>query len=118
MDPLALGHQGIKVCFVEVRGASLAGKCGQRSWARFHVLPQSQTQSLLGVLQFPGERGVVPNAATPLPWMCLGLCGAPRLRMFPEELAEASLNRNRITCFINVLIKLKCIYYFLLFLVE
>lgn len=61
-------------------------------------------------------RGVVPVPATTLDvpravW-------APRLRVLPEELAEASFNRNRITCFINVLIKLKCIYYFLLFLVE
>lgn len=94
------------------------GKCGQRSWAEFHVLPQSQIQSLLDLLQFPGKRGLAPNAATQLPWMCLGGYGTPRLRMFPEELAEASLNRNGITCFINVLIKLKCIYYFLLFLVE
>lgn len=50
--------------------------------------------------------------------MCLGVYEAPGLVMLPQELAEISLNRKRITCFINVLIKLKCIYYFLLFLIE
>lgn len=32
--------------------------------------------------------------------------------MLPKELAGVSLNRKRITCFINILIKLKCIFYF------
>lgn len=91
------------------------GKGRQSPWARFHFLKANSEPA--GLAAVPRGQGVPLTLPPKCPGRASG-CGAPRLRMFPEELAEASLNRNRITCFINVLIKLKCIYYFLLFLVE